>query len=164
MMQVFTESLRFSDFVMNLITSDLKDDDARRRIRNGEGASLTWNVGHLINYRYNIINLLGTAKESPLAQTFGESATDGSTYPRLEQLVEAWNAASEELEAAAASVSDEFLLAQPGTGSPHGEKTRLSTLSFFVWHESYHFGQMGTLRRDMGYPATADLAVAAAKG
>jgi uncharacterized damage-inducible protein DinB len=163
MMQALSESLRLSNFTMNLVAKDMKEEDARRRSRDGEGASVAWVVGHLINYRYTMMNVLGTEKTSPVADTFGENATDGSDYPPLERLLHRWNEAAAELEAAAASITDEFLLAQPGSDAPHGGKTRLARLGFYLWHESYHMGQIGTLRTEMGYPATADLAIAASK-
>ena len=38
------------------------------------------------------------------------------------------------------------------------------TLVFFMWHESYHMGQLGTIRKQLGYAATAELATAASTG
>lgn len=161
--QPFQEQVRFSNFIMNLIARDVEDADARRRTRDGEGASLSWVVGHLIVFRTHMMNLFGANEANALSEVFGDSATDGSSYPPLPSLLTEWNATAERLDGVLATVTDDALGSKPGGMSPHGEKTRIETMAFFVWHEAYHIGQMGTLRRELGYPATADLALAASK-
>ena len=164
MMQAMAKGLRFSNFTLNLITRDLKEEDAHRRSRGDEGPSLVWVIGHLINSRYGMMKMLGADKTSPVADTFGRDASDGADYPTIAELVEIWNKAAEELDGVMASVTDKQLMSAPEWTPPHGEKTILDTFSFLVWHESYHFGQMGTLRTNMGYTSTAELAVKASKG
>lgn len=48
--------------------------------------------------------------------------------------------------------------AAKGPGSPHGEKSVLQSLAFFVWHEAYHMGQIGALRVRLDLTPTATLA------
>lgn len=163
MMRAMAKGLRFSNFTINLIATDLTEEDARRRSRGNEGPSLAWVVGHLVNSRYSMMKTLGAEKTNPLADTFGKDATDGAGYPTMAELVKIWNATAEELDGVIASVTDEKLLGEADWTPPHGEKTILDTLSFLVWHESYHIGQLGTLRTQMGYTPTAELAVAASK-
>jgi uncharacterized damage-inducible protein DinB len=164
MMQAMAEHLRLTNFIMNVVTSDVKEEDAKQRARDSEGPSISWIVGHLLGYRYDMMKLLGQEKANPLAGTFGSSATDGSDYPSLKVIVAAWNGAVQEFDKVIASVGDEQILAKMGgDGSPHGEKTVLQTLSFFLWHESYHMGQLGTLRTQWGYRQTSDIAQEAAK-
>ncbi len=43
----------------------------------------------------------------------------------------------------------------------HGEKQILDTAVFLMWHESYHMGQLGTIRTQFGLTPTATLAVEA---
>lgn len=58
-----------------------------------------------------------------------------------------------------AGASDDVLTApMPGDGAPHGEKRVLDTMVFMMWHESYHIGQIGTLRAQFGLTPTATLA------
>ncbi len=162
MMQAMAQHLRFSAGTINLVATDLDEDDARRRARGNEGASIAWVLGHLINYRYRMMALLGAEKTNPLADTFTKHATDGSDYPTMAELVSAWNTVTGELNAVTETVADEQLQSPPAS-APHREKTVMDTLSFLVWHESYHIGQLGTLRTQMGYTPTAELAVAASK-
>lgn len=162
LMQAQAQHLGTTNYIVNLIATGMKEEDAHKRSRGTEGASVSWALGHLVNYRYYMMSLLGKKEESPLAEIITETATDGADYPAMEVLLAAWNEAAAKVEAAIADVTDEFLLEKPGDG-PHGEQTRLGTVAFYVWHEAYHMGQIGTLRKAMGYTATADLAIASSK-
>ncbi len=159
------ESLKFTDMIMNLVTSDLTDDVATRRSRDDEGASIAWIIGHLCHYRYEIAKLLGGKAESPFAETFGNAgATDGSNYPDLAELNANWTATSALVLAAVEAATDEqIMIPLGGKDSPHGEQLVLNTLVFYMWHESYHMGQLGTLRAQYGLTPTATLAVEASQ-
>ncbi len=50
-----------------------------------------------------------------------------------------------------------------GKDSSHGEQLVLNTLVFYMWHESYHMGQLGTLRAQFGLTPTATLAIEASQ-
>lgn len=157
------ESLKFTDFIMNLVTGDLKNEDAVRRARGAEGASIAWIVGHLCYGRYILLNLLGAEEENPYADVFGRAgASDGSDYPDISELRRSWNETAEKVRGAMESATDEQLMSHPATpDSPHGEKVLLDTIVFWMWHESYHMGQLGTIRTQLGYPSTSELAVGA---
>jgi len=159
------ESLKFTDFIMNLVTGDLTDALATRRARDDEGASIAWVIGHLSHYRYEIMKLLGHEMESPFAEQFGTTgATDGAGYPSVEELRSTWADLSTRVRSVVEDASDEQIM-KPlgGDGSTHGEKKVLDTLVFYMWHESYHMGQLGTLRAQFGLTPTATLAVKASQ-
>ena len=44
----------------------------------------------------------------------------------------------------------------PGAG-PHDEKRILDTVLFLAWHEAYHIGAIGAIRREQGRKAIAEL-------
>lgn len=165
MIRPLAESLRLSQFVMNLVLPDTKNEDAFRRLRDSEGPSISWVTGHLCHYRYKIMKLLGVDEASPY-ERFEEGAQDGSDFPDIADLLDHWNRTHEKIEQALESVTDEKLLAKlPASGgNPHNEKTILESVVFYVWHEAYHVGQLGTIRAHFGYRSTADLAVAASQG
>ncbi|NNE07429.1 MAG: DinB family protein [Gemmatimonadetes bacterium] len=162
LMQAQAQHMGTTNYIVNLIAAGMKEEDARKRARGTEGASVAWALGHLVNYRYYMMSLLGAEEQSPLAEIITDTATDGAEYPAMDVLLAAWNEAAGKVEKAIADVTDEYLLAKPGEG-PHGEQTRLGTLAFYVWHEAYHVGQIGTLRKAMGYTATADMAIASSR-
>jgi len=153
------EQLRFTHFVMAKVTSDMKNEDAIARARNGEGASISWVVGHLCYYRYNVINLLGGNMPNPF-ESFAGDADDGSGYPDISELLASWNEIHGEVEAILEGVDDAQLLApMPGKDGPHSEKRVFDTMVFFAWHEAYHMGTVGMMRLDLGYKATAERAM-----
>ncbi len=81
-------SYQFSDFIMNLVASDLKNEDAVRRVRNGEGASISWIIGHLLDYRHQAMNLFGANKDREYKATFCDAgANSGSNYPDIKGLL-----------------------------------------------------------------------------
>ena len=128
------ESLKFTDFIMNLVTGDLTDALATRRARDDEGASIAWVIGHLSHYRYEIMKLLGHEMESPFAEQFGTTgATDGAAYPSVEELRSTWADLSTRVRSVVEDASDEQIM-KPlgGDGSTNGEKKVLDTLVFYM--------------------------------
>ena len=124
------DSLRFTDFIMDLVTGDMKNEDAVKRARGDEGASISWVVGHLIHYRYLIMNLLGAEKENPFAEKFGNAgASDGSDYPDISELRRSWKEASEEAIGVVAAATDEQLTNPLGGPDSRMERRPPSTRS-----------------------------------
>jgi len=157
-------TLKFSDFIMRLTMQDATNELARTRSRGSEGPSIAWIVGHLAHYRCEILELLGSPKDTRYAAPFGENgASDGSDYPDIEELKAAWEELATKVESALGSASDETLSSRPAGNSPHAEKTVLETLSFLAWHEPYHIGQLGALRAQLGLTPTSTLAVEASR-
>ncbi len=137
---------------------DLSDSDAKTRSRAGSGPSIVWTIGHLCHYKVKMLQLLGRAKENPFAAAFEHAAaTDGSNYPALAELLASFSALNSELSAAVSEVSAARLDApMPGSG-PHDEKKVFDTLLFFAWHEAYHLGGIGAIRKDLGRKAISEL-------
>ena len=159
------ESLKLTDFIMQLVTKDLTDEVARRQARGDEGASIAWVIGHLLHYRHEFMKILGSPEDDPFKEKFSRSATDGSDYPTIKELTKSWAEVSQRTLAVVNTATDEQIEASlPADGGPHAERRVLDTLIFFTWHESYHMGQLGTLRKQFGLTATSDLAMSASKG
>ena len=153
----FLESFRFTNFGVRLVTSDMTDEDALKRARGGEGASLSWTLGHLCFYRCRVLQLL---TRGPLEfEEYNASAGDVAEYPALAELKRTWDALAQELEGALDGVTDEQLGATPEGGPP--KQRLLDTLVFVTWHEACHMGYVGGLRKELGYRATSELAVEA---
>jgi hypothetical protein len=53
------------------------------------------------------------------------------------------------------TLPDEVLGRSTGKAWPNGSDTLLGMVGFFAWHESYHLGQLGLLRRTVGKPGIA---------
>ena len=137
---------------------DLSDRDAKTRSRAGSGPSIVWTIGHLCHYKVKMLQLLGRTTANPFAASFEHAAaTDGSSYPTLAELLVSFSTLSSELSAAVSDVSAAQLEApMPGSG-PHDEKKVFDTLLFFAWHEAYHLGGIGAIRKDLGRKAISEL-------
>lgn len=148
--------LRTTNFILPLCLNDLAEPDARKRVRSGSGPSLAWEVGHMLDFRVKILGLLGSPKESPYtAQFTDKGAREGTDYPTPAEFQRQWDAIAAELETALEAATDEALSRQV-PGGPHGEQTALAFIQFLTWHEAYHIGAMGTIRKELGYAGPAE--------
>ncbi len=162
LLESLTGQFRLSNGLMAMVLGDVRQEDAVRRSRGDDGPSITWTVGHLLEYRCRILGLLGRERQHAYASVFdGQPATDGTGYPLLADLLAEWNAVHEDLESALAAADPDSLLEANEEGGLHGEKRPLDDLVFFTWHEAYHFGALGALRKQLGYPGPAELVMAA---
>src|SRR5438477_1101319 len=156
-------SFRTTNSILELRLGDIDEEDARKRVRNGEGPSIAWEVGHMLDHRCKVLALLGVAKESPYAAKYtAAGASDGSDYPDTADYRRQWSQAYTELEAAMEAATPESLgrIAEQGA---HGEKTALDSIMFLTWHEAYHVGAVGSIRKELGYPGPAELVMANVK-
>ncbi len=150
------DQFKFNSMVLNLATSDLKNDDAGHRLRGGEGSSVSFIMGHLLSSRYGLLKMLGAGDENPYAEQFGRNAEsrDVSDYPDISEFNQAWSALSDSFHAALEGATDEQLLAPAPEGFPIEDQTMRGAITFLCWHESYHVGQIGVLRTEQGYSST----------
>ena len=135
--------------------SDLTNEDANHRMRSGEGSSISFMVGHLMSTRYGILKLLGLTDENPFADKWGgdNAARDASEYPDISELAQAWDELGVRIADALAGITDEQALAPSPATLPVEDTSYRGTLGFFAWHESYHVGQIGLIRTELGYEA-----------
>jgi uncharacterized damage-inducible protein DinB len=145
-----------SNGILNTGIGDLSDDHAKARSRGGAGPSIAWTIGHLCQYKIKVLELLGHSRENPFGSTFEHAATDGTGYPPLAELAASFSALNSELCAALATAGGRLEEAMPGSG-PHNEKRILDTVLFLAWHEAYHIGAIGAIRREQGRKAIAEL-------
>ncbi len=160
------DQFKFNSMILSLGTSDLKNEDAGHRLRKGEGSSITYLMGHLLSSRYGVLKMLGAGDENPYAEQFGRNAEprDVSEYPDISEFNQAWSALSDSFHAALESATDEQLLAPAPEGFPTEDQTMRGAISFLCWHESYHVGQIGGLRTELGYSSTEHQVHAAMAG
>lgn len=147
-----------SHHILATSVKDLTDADAHIRARADAGPSIAWTIGHLCHYKVQALGLLGHPKASPFAVQFDRTAaSDGGDYPRLAALLESFAAGHRDLRAALDAASAAQLDApMPGAG-PHDEKRVLDTLLFLAWHEAYHIGSIGAIRKALGRKAISEL-------
>lgn len=124
-------------------------------VRPASGANDTnWVVGHMIAVRNRVLPAVGESPvwdEARIAPYVTTSTDDVSGRMPFDELRAALAASHERLTAAIARL-DDAAFAQKSTFSPgnNPEETVQSLLTSIVVHESYHAGQIGVLRREMG--------------
>ncbi|RMH17172.1 MAG: DinB family protein [Gemmatimonadetes bacterium] len=143
----------FNSTLVRLGIEDLSNEDAVRRVRGGEGSSISFLVGHMASSRYGILKELGVTDENPFLELWGEQqgARDGADYPGIEDLARRWDALADLFDRTLAELGEDRLQGDTNLSVPNPRGTLLGALYFFLWHESYHVGQLGLLRTEWGY-------------
>lgn len=148
-----------TDYLIPMVLEDLTDEDARKRARDDEGPSIAWMVGHLLHYRHHVMELLGAERENPWKEQFADAdATDGSDYPTVAELRDAWQRVADDFAEVMASTTDADF--QRPVDGAHEEQTLRDQIVFFAWHEGYHMGALGAQLKRLGYLGPAEKVMA----
>jgi hypothetical protein len=118
---------------------------------------LLWVAGHVAYSRGQIVKTLGTPWTDPWSGLFaGGTKGDGQNqYPEPAEIARVWDEVSEKLTAALNAATPE-VLAQPAAAgrAPQFDGKVSGKIAFLSLHEAYHLGQMGFLRKWLGYGQT----------
>jgi uncharacterized damage-inducible protein DinB len=147
--QALTRILKFNDDVLMVALTDMTDEIAKRRLRDG-GPSVAWIIGHMLHHRNQIAAAIACHGPAFDLARYADSATDGRDYPTVGHFQAAWTEFSDRLVAALKDLSDAELAAPSPMRLPHGEQTLLDALRFVEWHETLHLGQLSMLRSHHG--------------
>lgn len=121
-----------------------------------EGNCANWVLGHIVQCRGPIHTLLG--KEPPMPKERIDRYRRGSDAITgeggaidMEELLGAYIASQKELIAGLEAMADEkFAAPKPENWDSPGGDTVGEQLAALVFHESYHAGQLGIIRRALG--------------
>jgi len=118
--------------------------------------AMLWIAGHLVHTRAQLLGLLGESFDTGWGDRFnrGASIGDPAGYPGRENIERMLREVSSRLQSKVAGLTD-AQLAQPSTVDIPGGKTVADQVAFFAFHDSYHVGQLGFIRKALGYPALA---------
>ncbi len=122
------------------------------------GNCLNWVVGHVLAARNHILALLGEppALAPAVAQRFergSEPLRDPAAALDLDEARAVFRDAQERILAGLQRLTPEQLAAAaPFSPGNRPDETVGSLLLGMVWHEAYHVGQLGVLRRVAGHP------------
>jgi uncharacterized damage-inducible protein DinB len=120
------------------------------------GSCLNWVVGHLLAIYNDTLPMLGQERvmEREALQRYGRGTpplTDPAEAKDLQELLAAWNQATERIDAGLASLTAEALdRPAPRSPSNNPKETVRSLLALTFFHQAYHIGQTGLLRRMAG--------------
>lgn len=147
--------LRYTTHVFNANLAGLSDDDALRQPEPG-GNCLNWVAGHVVGTRGAMLDLLGQERPFPAARyeryRRGSAPVTGAAEALpLAAMAADFAATAVPLRAGLATMTLERLAGRaPFSPGGRDDETVGSLLAGLVFHEAYHIGQLGTLRRLCG--------------
>lgn len=127
--------------------------DLRRRT-SPTSNSMLWIAGHVAHTRAMIAKFLGQKVESPL-EVFNKEISDSVDYPEIEQVTDFFNKVTHSVFGGLSTATDDHLAGPAPFQLPIADQTMGGAIAFLVQHEAYHVGQMGILRKELGYNATS---------
>jgi uncharacterized damage-inducible protein DinB len=141
-----------TDLLLNCL-ENLSDAEAQRRLESG-GNSVTFLASHLIDCRHVLVMRLDRPLANPLARYLADvrSIDDIREWPALDEIRPSWSAVSAHLQQVLAELTPTELAETGVHRFPVSDSSRLGMLSFLAQHDSYHLGQVGFLRRQLGHP------------
>lgn len=120
------------------------------------GNCMNWVVGHLLAVYHHVLLLIGqkpVLSESQLSRYERGSAPvkDMSSALDFNEMLTAWDETCKRIDAGLAALTT-AQLDSPAPVSPmnNPKETIGSLLAFLSWHQAYHVGQTGVLRRVAG--------------
>lgn len=133
------------------VLDGIRDEDRHNRL-NTKANHIAWLAGSLVEQRFEMANMLGVPDKQGAHELFKENKgiQDGVDYPTLDQYKKDWDSISPKLRAAFEKVTDEKLDEKfemmPGYKMSHYE-----LVSFVIYREANHIGQLALWRRLLGY-------------
>ena len=120
----------------------------------GSGNPIAWLVGHLTETRGKLLTSLGTAFDPgwPAVFSRGSMMQGRDAYPARTAIETAWRATHHPMRDVFAALSAEQLAAPTRSPFP-GVKSLADHLAALAFHEAYHVGQMGYVRKLLGRSA-----------
>ncbi len=154
--EVLREQVRAIHFVLRKNLAGITHEDSLIQPQPG-GNCMNWVVGHLVRtYNNNVLPLLGQepvlgANVLKRYERGSAELHDPSEALPLDDLLAAWDETTNRVDAGLTAVTPE-VLNRPAPFSPRNkpDETVRSLLSIVVFHQAYHCGQTGLLRRMAG--------------
>lgn len=141
---------RFHARLLGLLASGLVDADWRHR---AGGNSALWVLAHLTTSKQGLLRALGEMRDrQPWEAGVGRGGSPDAELPSSEVILACWHEANTLLSSHLDAMTEDQG-AQPAPRTmPDGSTTRGGMARFLYFHEAYHLGQIGLLRRLCGKP------------
>lgn len=141
----FNQVLKQQDHIFQNAMAGLNEKQALQRPSDNTN-HINWLLGHILHCRYMLANMLGEAVENPFGKTYFSPITNGD-YPTVHQIAELWPAVTEKLTQKIAAFTEAGL---DERSNPEGPAPS-DLIAFFIYHEGYHLGQIGFIRKLLGF-------------
>ncbi len=153
-LQTIVDQLNLQTRLFRNVTEGISDENAQKHVAPKVNHA-AWLTGHIVSTRYMVAGALGLEMQEPYPDLFvdGKGLQEGAQYPTMAELTNDWESVSEAIVNKINSLSDEMAMNNLPQPTPIGDATLKSFLNFCSHHEAYTIGQLGLLRRILGYDA-----------
>lgn len=133
---------------------DIKDKSGLTRIT-GHSNSISFIGTHLVDARHFLGKYIGVDIENPVEEFVAgkKSIDDIKHLPTIDELRAAWREVTPPLIDRLDRLTWEDLEDESPHGFPVETPSVYAGIGFLLQHESYHIGQLGLLRKQLGYHA-----------
>lgn len=142
-----------SQSFLNVLES-ISDADSTKRI-DGKTNHIVWMAGNFVNMRYSLAWILGHQEEDPYNDLFfqGKALNEEFSYPTLSQIKDNFHNISAIAYQKLIEATDEQLdtIFEMGMSASFYEETILNFVGMCVGREDYLCGQIGLMRKILGY-------------
>ncbi len=155
--KTLTYQLGFTAHTLKKNTEDITHEDSLVH-PDGGGSSINWVLGHIVKSRNLMLNLLNqdpasTAEALERYSGDADAGWDNDTAIPFDELLAAFDNAQPALTDALQAASAAHMSAKaPFSPIKNPDETIGSLLAALVFHEAYHVGQTGSIRRVAGKP------------
>lgn len=143
-----------SQSFLNVLDS-ISAEDAMKRI-DGKTNHIVWMAGNFVNMRYSLGWVLGLREEDPYSALFfqGKALDESFNYPNLEDLKKNFHDISSKVYQKLLEANDEELeeIFEIGMKIPFVQETKLNFTGMCIGRKDYLCGQIGLMRKILGYP------------
>ena len=137
-----------------LVLEGISEEDALKRIE-GRTNHIIWMVGNFLDMRYALAGVLGLEIDNPHGELFfqGKALDENFVYPTLEALKESFHRVSPLLYNKLLEVSEKDLAKdfEMGMNIDFFPENILNFVGMCIGREDYLCGQIGLMRRILGY-------------
>jgi uncharacterized damage-inducible protein DinB len=142
-----------TDLLLNCLDG-LSESEAQQRLTGG-GNSIGFLAAHLTDSRHFLTSRLGHPLSNPLARFLADakSIDEIRSWATLDEVRSAWNRISKHVQAVLDGLTDADLEKPGFQGFSVPDPTAMGFIAFLTQHDSYHIGQAGFVRRQLGKPA-----------
>ena len=141
-----------------MLASDLTSEDWARQASSEGGNTAHWILGHLAAARRVLARRVGAdVSNEPWEEAFGRNAKPDGTggYPAPSILLEDMKTIGAALEQRLSGMDEAAGNEEWLEKFPDGSRTVAGGAHFLYFHEVYHIGQLGLMRRIAGKPGIA---------
>lgn len=129
------------------------DQASGERRPNDHTNSLAFIACHALDARFYLMKLAGHERTNPWQSLF-DAATDIATmkeFPPLYEVLAEWDELHEATLEVLAEMTPAELDAESDARFPTDDRSILGGIAFLAFHEAYHVGQMGLVRKYFGF-------------